>query len=427
MGFSGDEIYIRGLASEYYLADAWVKGTVNGNTVTLPTGQYLGAAFDYYHLYFMGYNGSDVADVTLTLSEDGNTLTTDDWLLVNANRSLVYPYVTYTSAQFSKLVAVAATPATPKIYIFTDSDFGYYAQARVPASDVDGNPLVKSHLKLRLLSDTEGTIETYTLRTDDYARIDEDMTEIPFGFSDDWDIYFDENYDDYMIYLNSGNAATWSRFGMQTVYEVDGDVRESDVCWFDARAISTVPGAELNGLKLATYYNSMEDATLPAGTTVCTATFTDDHQGLLLHAAEGNVVPAGNAVVLLSTSDVIYGVTTAEPAGETVLNSDNVLIGTDLAWSSYYDTIWMLGEQNGVAGFYEREYPYIGPHTAYISAYDVTSAEPLTLQLADGSATSIALTTSAATNAPAYNIAGQRVGEQFKGIIIKNGKKTIRK
>ena len=30
-------------------------------------------------------------------------------------------------------------------------------------------------------------------------------------------------------------------------------------------------------------------------------------------------------------------------------------------------------------------------------------------------------------NAPAYNIAGQRVGNNYKGVVIKNGKKTIRK
>lgn len=45
-----------------------------------------------------------------------------------------------------------------------------------------------------------------------------------------------------------------------------------------------------------------------------------------------------------------------------------------------------------------------------------------------GSSTGISnITTSAADNAPAYNLAGQKVNAAYKGIVIKNGKKMIKK
>ena len=38
----GSDIYIQGLASAF-MAKSWVKGTINGSTVTIPTGQFLGS------------------------------------------------------------------------------------------------------------------------------------------------------------------------------------------------------------------------------------------------------------------------------------------------------------------------------------------------------------------------------------------------
>ena len=38
----GSDIYIQGLASAF-MAKSWVKGTINGPTVTIPTGQFLGS------------------------------------------------------------------------------------------------------------------------------------------------------------------------------------------------------------------------------------------------------------------------------------------------------------------------------------------------------------------------------------------------
>ena len=45
VAINGNDIYIQGLAAAY-MPKSWVKGTINGSTVTIPTGQYLGGEGD---------------------------------------------------------------------------------------------------------------------------------------------------------------------------------------------------------------------------------------------------------------------------------------------------------------------------------------------------------------------------------------------
>ncbi len=65
VAIDGNDIYIAGLCA--YLPDAWVKGTINGNTVKFPTGQYYGSITtsdtgDELDLWFIGQNSSDELD-----------------------------------------------------------------------------------------------------------------------------------------------------------------------------------------------------------------------------------------------------------------------------------------------------------------------------------------------------------------------------
>lgn len=55
VAIDGNDIYIQGLAAAY-MPKSWVKGTINGSIVTIPTGQYLGT--DEYGNEYL--NGQDV-------------------------------------------------------------------------------------------------------------------------------------------------------------------------------------------------------------------------------------------------------------------------------------------------------------------------------------------------------------------------------
>ena len=70
--FDGSDIYVTGVS--YYITDAWVKGTIDGSTITFASGQYLGS-FQGEDLYFAGItdDGTSFVDVVATYdAETGN-------------------------------------------------------------------------------------------------------------------------------------------------------------------------------------------------------------------------------------------------------------------------------------------------------------------------------------------------------------------
>ena len=58
IGFDGSDVYIQGLST--YLPDAWVKGTLDGTTITFPYGQYLGNYGGSYDMYLNTLVSADV-------------------------------------------------------------------------------------------------------------------------------------------------------------------------------------------------------------------------------------------------------------------------------------------------------------------------------------------------------------------------------
>ena len=82
VAFDGNNIYVAGLC--YWLPDAWVQGTIDGNTATFPTGQFYGNYANNYDMYFVGTNHqhSTICDVTFTYNPSTKTLRLTDNLLI---------------------------------------------------------------------------------------------------------------------------------------------------------------------------------------------------------------------------------------------------------------------------------------------------------------------------------------------------------
>ena len=72
-----DDIYVNGLC--YWLTNSWVKGTINGNTVTFPGYQLMGVDSDGYENWFFGYDiaNNDLIDVVFNYNRGTKTLTLD--------------------------------------------------------------------------------------------------------------------------------------------------------------------------------------------------------------------------------------------------------------------------------------------------------------------------------------------------------------
>ena len=214
----GDDIYIQGLSLDY-LPSGWVKGTMADGVATFPEA-YMGP-FDFwgdsYDLYFDG--------AVFTYDEATNTFTTADGYTTTAEETVLDEYINVT---LTGVVATPATPAMPEITEFTEDKYGYYIKMNIPTVDVDGNDIFPALLSYQLMYEKDGQVEVYEFTQDDYLFIEQDMTQVPYNYTDTYDI----DKAGRQVYLYADDLETWSAIGVKSIYTVGDVVNESDVFWF---------------------------------------------------------------------------------------------------------------------------------------------------------------------------------------------------
>ena len=254
VGFDGEDVYIQGISDG--LPEAWMKGTIDGDKVTIPAGQYIGKYSDY-DLWTIGFiDGTGVSDYTMDFDEETSTLTNlkdveyfGTTSVKGSSRNL---YDFFFGITIKKLTEKVATPATPSITTIAFNYAGDEVEFNVPAVDVDGDGLVTEKLSYKLYYDEgDGEAKEITFTTDLYECLTEDMTVIPYGFIDateehpnGWDFYGSS------VYLNMEHS-TWTRVGIQSIYTGGGETKTSEIGWYTITFPQTIELPE--GAEVATY------------------------------------------------------------------------------------------------------------------------------------------------------------------------------
>lgn len=92
MGQKGNDVYLKGLFTT--TPNAWIKGTRNGNILTFPYGQYLAptnsGTTNYYMIATDHANTSKIEDLVLTYDEATGKYTTDQFVVLNTAKNVVY-------------------------------------------------------------------------------------------------------------------------------------------------------------------------------------------------------------------------------------------------------------------------------------------------------------------------------------------------
>ena len=187
----------------------------------------------------------------------------------------------------------------------------------------------------------------------------------------------------------------------------------------------------ISAARHATLYYSNKAFTIPQGVVARTYKIEDNMLKLSKKYVSGDVLPKDMAVVL-EADEGRYTFWMTEKQGEK--DEKNVLKGTDDNSQTTGGTIY-YGFSNGKkgVGFYWRKADggafENGAHKAYI-AYTPSSTAQAKSYLVFDTATGVRLTAfqeSQMEDEPTYNLAGQRVGKDYKGIVIIRGKKYLRK
>lgn len=162
------------------------------------------------------------------------------------------------------------------------------------------------------------------------------------------------------------------------------------------------------------------------GLTTYAITLDEANNKVSYNRFEG-VVPAGKAVLVQGTASTPYELTPAEEAADAKFTTD--LKASDGTVTAADDKIYAFGTLNGKSGFKLVNNGVVIPaKKGYLQLTGTTAAKP-TFFAFDGIGTGISHieADAALENAAMYNLAGQRVDKSYKGVVIVNGKKMLRK
>lgn len=185
---------------------------------------------------------------------------------------------------------------------------------------------------------------------------------------------------------------------------------------------------------MATYSSDYAlDFSEVTGLKAYTATYDADANLVTFHVVEG-AVPAKTGLLLKAES----GATVEVPECASADAVENILVGngsesvTVAASTSEAANFTLRKQSSGVNFVLVTADRTLAANKAYahIEADFVSSeAKALSIAFDDESATAITTiaTGSEAAKKGTYNIAGQRVGDNYKGLVIVNGKKVLRK
>lgn len=253
----------------------WFKGTISGGKATFSGMQYMGVNSGYatHEFFFPGtystyqdekgqtqYTYAIANDIVLNYDKDAKKLSysvDSTAFIINASPSRVYYINCYNDPVLQKFVEVAATPADPVITNLTayDEQYGAGFQFDLPATDVDGNFIDPAKLYYNIYFDDSEDPETFS--PDDYKNLTEDMTNVPYDFTDNYDFtYVGESHTLYFY------VAEYDNIGVSQTYTGGGETHRSNIVWAtnptsikgvtnDAKTVRSVNYYDLSGRKVS--------------------------------------------------------------------------------------------------------------------------------------------------------------------------------
>lgn len=175
------------------------------------------------------------------------------------------------------------------------------------------------------------------------------------------------------------------------------------------------------------------NATIPADVTAYTGKLNADESKVNVTPVTGNVLPANTAVLVKTTTAGSYTFAKTDETADEITGNDLKGVAVETAVSAVEvtgKTLLTLGGLDGVVGFRRPSYENLEANKAYILVDKQASEKQSVIGIGTGGDTTGITgiqTDTQAGNTTTYNIAGQRVNDNAKGLLIRNGKKFIRK
>lgn len=233
------ELYIKGL---YSTTDLWLKGSILDGEVKFDK-QYMGVdEKQLMHIYFMPSHADSTFDevaqqwnITYTPTQETTydydaeqgTLHTNSSFALNKGKNMTDSPEFYSATTFAPWEDKTATPSSPAILNFMSYNEvkGYGGiMFMMSPQDVDGGDLDEGNLYYRIYFDDK----VFTFTPDKYVKLTDEVTDVPYQYSDNLDIVANGNIR--IVYYFDNNFNT---IGVQAVYKGGGQTTTSDIVSYD--------------------------------------------------------------------------------------------------------------------------------------------------------------------------------------------------
>lgn len=288
VAIEGSDIYVNGLNQNQ--PDLWVKGTLDGDKATFNRNSYLGidtankvysyfmpstAYWEYYEDYEAYEPTVDFKDqIVFDYDAEKQALTCND-----THISIVFgmksPYVNffYGEPGMEPYTEVAGTPQQVifDTYNAYDETYGFGNIAfYINSYSEEGDYMNPAKVYYNMYFDDE----LFTFYPDEYVYFTEEMTDIPYTFADNYDIYADGELHNVYFY-----STGFSKIGVQVTYTGGDETHKSEIAWYytDTEGIENAGSESLGAIRSVSYTDmSGRKVTSPSkGVFVKSITYSD--------------------------------------------------------------------------------------------------------------------------------------------------------
>ncbi len=263
----GTTVYMKDPISKYK-QDTWVKGTIEGNTITVALGQnlkYQGVLNDTYmkigmfNLYdYTAYGVGYVAELDQTVTEvtytiEGNKIRLND---TDETRMLGVYWAddrswdhygdiesVYTQLGTSEMNPVPVDPFVP-VFFLPEGQFKPEVNFRITFKDIYGQEtLAENYTFCVFLKERDKEAKQYVFDSEIYL-FDQDMVYFPLDFQDPGKpehFGYDPNKDAFWLTFEDFTEE-WEAVGIQLINTVDGTAYNSNVVYVE------VPSSDINAI-----------------------------------------------------------------------------------------------------------------------------------------------------------------------------------
>lgn len=251
VGFYGSDVYIQGISK--WIPEAWIKGTVSRDNMTVEFPQHFLGNFSAWDIDMeIVFNGA-----TFAYNPETDTFTSPEGFTSTSTYELEGETYSEDADVFRDVVITRAsdapaTPAAPQILDFSlNGSYGYLLELYIPLEDVEGNPIFASKLSYEIFKMIDGVESPVTLEAQYYEYATEDMTIIPYLYTDYWEVMQGGE----AVYVHADGVENWDAIGVKSIYTGGGETHESPITWHEIMTgISTI-NADAN--QATEYYDLM--------------------------------------------------------------------------------------------------------------------------------------------------------------------------